>query len=70
MDGDIYGFLSQVFEITFNSFSNIPRLQFRMRNPDNSVCQDLMIWTKWKSASNADNGDDFEILADHVKFFG
>ena len=29
-----------------------------------------MQWTDWNSASDAENGNDFEILEDHVKFFG
>ena len=29
-----------------------------------------MNWTIWKSASNASDGNDFEILADHVRLFG
>ena len=37
---------------------------------DNSTCQGPMQWTVWNSASDADNGNDFEILADHQKFFG
>ena len=28
------------------------------------------MWTDWKSASNASDGNDFEILADHVRLFG
>ena len=37
---------------------------------DNSTCQESMQWTVWNSASDAVNGNDFEILADHQKFFG
>ena len=37
---------------------------------DNSTCQDSMEWTGWNSASDAGNGSDFEILADHVLLFG
>ena len=29
-----------------------------------------MEWTGWNSASDAHNGSDFEILADHVSRFG
>ena len=29
-----------------------------------------MQWTDWKSASDAKNGNDFEILGDHIKLFG
>ena len=29
-----------------------------------------MGWTAWTSASNANDGNDFEIIADHVKLFG
>ena len=29
-----------------------------------------MEWTGWNSASDASNGSDFEILADHVLLFG
>ena len=38
--------------------------------PDKLTCSDLFKWTDWKSAFEAKNGHDFEILADHVKFFG
>ena len=37
---------------------------------DNSTCQDLMQWTSWNSASDANTGSDFEILADHIMLFG
>ena len=37
---------------------------------DNSTCQGSMQWTVWNSASDTDNGNDFEILADHQQFFG
>ena len=43
---------------------------------DDSTCKEWngssMGWTTWESASNAteNNGNDFEILADHVEFFG
>ena len=37
---------------------------------DDSICRGSMEWTVWNSASGPINGNDFEILADHVKFFG
>ena len=37
---------------------------------DTSNCQGSMQWTAWNSASDAINGSDFEILADHIKSFG
>ena len=37
---------------------------------DISTCQQPMQWTVWKSASNASNGNDFELLVDHINFFG
>ena len=37
---------------------------------DNSTCQASMQWTVWNSASDAVNGNDFEILADHISLFG
>ena len=29
-----------------------------------------MNWTDWKSAFDANDGNDFEILADHINLFG
>ena len=40
---------------------------------DDSICQGLMEWTTWRSASNDGNardGNDYETLADHIKYFG
>ena len=37
---------------------------------DDSTCREQMEWTGWNSASDAGNGSDFEILADHVLLFG
>ena len=37
---------------------------------DDSTCPDAMEWTGWNSASDANTGSDFEILADHVVLFG
>ena len=39
---------------------------------DDSICLEnrLKQWTAWNSASSAETGNDFEILADHIKFFG
>ena len=37
---------------------------------DDSTCRDPMEWTDWNSASDASNGSDFELLADHVLLFG
>ena len=40
------------------------------RISDDSTCQNSMQWTDWRSSSDAKNGNDFEILDDHVKYFG
>ena len=37
---------------------------------ETSTCQQSMQWTVWKSASNVSNGNDFELLVDHINFFG
>ena len=37
---------------------------------DDSTCREQMEWTGWNSASDANSGSDFEILADHVSLFG
>ena len=37
---------------------------------DSFACQGSMEWTAWNSASDATSGNDFEILADHIKLFG
>jgi len=37
---------------------------------DYSTCKGPMKWTGWNSAYDANDGNDFEILADHVKLFG
>ena len=37
---------------------------------DSSTCNNPMKWTGWHSAYDANDGNDFEILADHVKLFG
>ena len=48
----------------FTTFSN--------STESDSICksQNGMKWTVWSSAYNATNGSDFEILADHQKYFG
>ena len=37
---------------------------------DNTICQGSMEWTSWKSASDVTDGNDFELLADHINRFG
>ena len=37
---------------------------------DNSNCQGLREWTAWRSAFDAKNGSDFEILLEHQTLFG
>ena len=37
---------------------------------DNNTCFGSNRWTDWYSTSNVTNGNDFEILADHVNIFG